>query len=73
LKRKVADGSHIQLSPWHDLPLRPTAGPSGEKADLDIYTGVIEIERGTTAKMEVETKQVRTPIVQDKKKDKVTG
>jgi len=34
---------------------------------------VIEIERATTMKMEVETTMQGNPIVQDQKKDKATG
>ena len=40
------------LSPWHSLPLRPQ---DASPVDPDIFTGFIEITRGTTAKMEVTT------------------
>ena len=60
------------ISPWHDLPLRPKV-EEGESQELDVFTGVIEIERQSTAKMEVETTMKYNPIVQDKLKDKTTG
>ena len=60
------------VSPWHDLPLHPWSW-TGEKGELDVFTGVIEITRNTTAKMEVETTRKSNPVVQDQKKDKKTG
>lgn len=53
-----------KISPWHDLPMKP------EKSELDVFNGVIEITRNTTAKMEVETTKEHNPIVQDQKKNK---
>jgi len=50
------------MSPWHDLALKL------EGSDLDIVQGLIEITRGTTAKMEVATTKPFNPIVQDLKK-----
>ena len=55
------------LSAWHDIPLR------NEGDELDVFNSVIEIERATTMKMEVETTMAGNPIVQDQKKDKKTG
>lgn len=55
------------LSAWHDLPLQPLG------AETDVFSSVIEITRGTTEKMEVETTAEYTPIVQDQKKSKETG
>jgi len=37
---------------------------------LDIIQGIIEIERNTNRKLEVETTREHNPIVQDRKKDK---
>ena len=54
--------NRVQVSPWHDLALKP------EGSDLDIVQGIIEITRGTTAKMEIATKTAFNPIVQDLKK-----
>ena len=62
LQRASAD-----ISPWHDLHLRP------DSKELDIFNSVIEIQRQTTEKFEVETTVKFNPIVQDLKKDKQTG
>ncbi len=53
------------MSPWHDLSLRPQ-----NNNELDVFHGLIEITRNTTAKMEVETDLVGNPIVQTKRKTK---
>jgi inorganic pyrophosphatase len=47
------------MSPWHDIPLKP------ENSETDIYNSIMEITRGTTEKMEVETTMEHNPIVQD--------
>jgi inorganic pyrophosphatase len=47
------------ISPWHDILMKP------EDSELDVFNGVIEITRNTTAKMEVETTKEYNPIVQD--------
>ena len=49
------------ISPWHDLPLHPWV----EKGELDVFTGLMEITRNTTAKFEVETTRLNNPVVQD--------
>lgn len=41
-----------------------------EDSEQDVFNGVIEITRNTTAKMEVETTSEHNPIVQDQKKNK---
>lgn len=51
--------SDKKLSPWHDIPMKP------EGSELDIFNGIIEITRNTSAKMEVETTSEHNPIVQD--------
>lgn len=51
-----------RLSPWHDLPLTGTGGSFG---------GIIEIPRGTTAKMEVSKSDELNPIKQDVKNGKL--
>ena len=51
-----------KISSWHDVPLR---SPSG---NLHV---VIEIPRMTSAKMEMATKEVSTPIKQDTKKGRL--
>lgn len=53
------------MSPWHDLPLRAT-GATADGQPLFHY--VNEIARGTTAKMEIATKEKGNPIKQDVKK-----
>jgi len=50
-------------SPWHDIPLR-----GNTPGTLNM---VVEIPRYTLAKMEVDTKAVNNPIVQDEKKGNV--
>ena len=57
----------MELSPWHNLALKP------HDVETDVYQGFIEIQRGTTAKMEVDTGIDFNPIVQDLKEDKATG
>lgn len=58
----VKDGKTI--SPWHDIPLRPT-----EPAKA--FNFVCEIPLGTTAKMEVQKKVEGNPIMHDTKRGKV--
>jgi inorganic pyrophosphatase len=47
-----------QISPWHDIPLKPAGRAVGE------YTFVCEIPRGTTPKMEINKETEYNPIVQ---------
>lgn len=58
------------ISPWHDLDLKPKTGQKIIDDEKDVFKGIIEITRNTTAKMEVETTTEFNPIVQDQKKDK---
>jgi hypothetical protein len=51
--------SDKKISPWHDIAMKP------EDSELDVFNGIIEITRNTTAKMEVETTSEHNPIVQD--------
>lgn len=52
----------VQLSPWHDIPLRAGDG---------LFNMVCEIPKETKAKMEVATDEPNTPIKQDTKKGKL--
>jgi len=65
--RHFLHSTGAQWSPWHDIALQP------EGSDADVFNAVIEITRGTTEKMEIETTMQYNPIVQDQKKDKTTG
>ena len=67
LYTNINQDDYIPLSPWHGLPLQP------ENAEPDVFQGLIEITRGTTAKMEVDTTDEYNPIVQDVKKDRESG
>lgn len=73
LRHQAGDVAEKDISPWHDLPLHPWGWNAGQKGELDVFQGVIEITRNTTAKMEVETTRKSNPVVQDQKKDKKTG
>lgn len=53
----------VPISPWHDIPMKD------EGSEPDVFNGVIEITRGGSAKMEVETTSKFNPIVQDQKKN----
>lgn len=57
---KFTDGAK-PISPWHDIPLFANS----EKTLLNY---VNEIPKGTSAKMEIATDEVFTPIKQDVKK-----
>lgn len=57
----LANGKKI--SPWHDLPAFPLTNDTREAQYL--VTMVNEIPRGSTAKMEVATKEEGNPIKQD--------
>lgn len=50
------------VSAWHDVPVFASAST---------FNAVIEIKRGTTAKMEMATTEARAPIKQDVKKGKL--
>jgi len=52
------------ISYWHDVPLIADA-------EKDLYNMVVEVPKGTTAKMEVMTDDTITPIRQDVKKGKL--
>ncbi|KPA73440.1 putative mitochondrial inorganic pyrophosphatase [Leptomonas pyrrhocoris] len=56
------------ISAWHDLPLRltpTTPTKSAAAADPRLYTSMIEIPRGTRAKMELCKEEKHNPIKQD--------
>lgn len=55
-----------KASYWHDIPCK-----SSENNEL--YNFVIEIPKGTTAKMEMCKNETHNPIKQDVKKNKITG
>merc|ERR1719183_2633149 len=52
-----------QLSPWHDIPLFPPRKPG-------LLNFVVEIPRGTRAKLECGVKEAGNAIIQDSKKGK---
>lgn len=53
---------YIQVSPWHDVPLRSGDG---------VFNFIVEIPKESSAKMEVATDEPNTPIKQDTKKGKL--
>jgi len=54
--------SLFQVSPWHDIPLHLGDG---------VFNFVVEIPKESSAKMEVATDEIYTPIKQDTKKGKL--
>ncbi|XP_047324576.1 soluble inorganic pyrophosphatase 6, chloroplastic-like [Impatiens glandulifera] len=56
------DQSGKNISPWHDIPLHLGDG---------VYNFIVEIPKESSAKMEVATDEVFTPIKQDTKKGKL--
>ncbi|MFS7920688.1 putative inorganic diphosphatase [Helianthus anomalus] len=56
------DDSGKKVSPWHDIPLH-----TGDGA----FNFIVEIPKETSAKMEVATDEIYTPIKQDTKKGKL--
>lgn len=56
------DTSGKKVSPWHDIPLQLGDG---------IFNFVVEIPKESSAKMEVATDELYTPIKQDTKKGKL--
>ncbi|KAL6580885.1 Soluble inorganic pyrophosphatase 6, chloroplastic [Orobanche minor] len=56
------DNSWKKISPWHDVPLQ--LGDS-------IFNFIVEIPKESSAKMEVATDELFTPIKQDTKKGKL--
>lgn len=58
----VSVDSNLQVSPWHDIPLQLGDG---------VFNFVVEIPKETSAKMEVATEEIYTPIKQDTKKGKL--
>jgi len=53
-----------KMSPWHDIPLFPPRAPG-------LLNFVVEIPRGTRAKLECGVKETGNPIIQDTKKGKL--
>lgn len=62
-ERGVPLSHATRLSPWFDVPLRPD--PSAR----DVFSFVVEIPKGTNAKMEAALDEEFHPIKQDKNKD----
>ncbi|XP_073126289.1 soluble inorganic pyrophosphatase 6, chloroplastic [Henckelia pumila] len=56
------DNSGKKISPWHDIPLHLGDG---------VFNYIVEIPKESSAKMEVATDEVFTPIKQDTKKGKL--
>jgi len=56
------DDSSKKISPWHDIPLQIGHG---------IFNFIVEIPKESSAKMEVATDELFTPIKQDIKKGKL--
>jgi len=59
------DASGAKISPWHDISMKPAGS-----AD-DVFNMVTEIPKMGTAKMEIDTKGEKNPIMQDMKKGKL--
>ncbi|KAK0591163.1 hypothetical protein LWI29_036377 [Acer saccharum] len=57
-----SDKSGKKVSPWHDIPLQIGDG---------VFNFIVEIPKETSAKMEVATDELYTPIKQDTKKGKL--
>jgi 3'-phosphoadenosine 5'-phosphosulfate synthase len=59
-------GSKWPVSPWHDVPLKlpPTTSSPGEQ----LFNMVVEIPKGSLAKLEVQKELAHNPIRQDTKK-----
>ena len=55
------------LSPWHDIDLIPSTMESNH------ITGVIEISKGDTSKMEIGLSEPHNPVMSDTNKNKETG
>jgi len=58
------ENEHGKMSPWHDIPLFPPRNPG-------LLNFVVEIPRGTRAKLECGVKEAGNPIIQDTKKGKL--
>lgn len=58
----LVDNSGKKISPWHDIPLHLGDG---------VFNFVVEIPKESSAKMEVATDELYTPIKQDTKKGKL--
>ncbi|XP_075520793.1 soluble inorganic pyrophosphatase 6, chloroplastic [Primulina tabacum] len=56
------DNSGKKISPWHDIPLQLGDG---------VFNFIVEIPKESSAKMEIATDEVFTPIKQDTKKGKL--
>ncbi|XP_012459452.1 soluble inorganic pyrophosphatase 6, chloroplastic isoform X1 [Gossypium raimondii] len=56
------DNSGKKISPWHDVPLHLGDG---------VFSFIVEIPKESSAKMEVATDELYTPIKQDTKKGKL--
>ena len=59
--------SNELMSPWHDVELIPSTFQSNH------ITGVTEITRGTTAKMECSPSLPFNPVLSDTRRNKETG
>ncbi|KAI3827920.1 hypothetical protein L1987_02009 [Smallanthus sonchifolius] len=57
------DNSGKKVSPWHDIPLHLGDGA---------FNFIVEIHKESSAKMEVATDEIFTPIKHDTKKGKLT-
>eukprot|EP00635_Sarcinochrysidales_sp_CCMP3193_P003371 CAMPEP_0118897080 /NCGR_PEP_ID=MMETSP1166-20130328/4636_1 /TAXON_ID=1104430 /ORGANISM="Chrysoreinhardia sp, Strain CCMP3193" /LENGTH=284 /DNA_ID=CAMNT_0006836147 /DNA_START=29 /DNA_END=883 /DNA_ORIENTATION=+ len=64
-KQFFVNPSGEKVSPWHDIPMQPLDAPAF------VFNMVTEIPKYGTAKMEVDTKAAKNPIVQDTKKGKL--
>lgn len=63
--KRYVNGGYLccfKVSPWHDIPLH-----TGDGA----FNFIVEIPKESSAKMEVATDEVFTPIKQDTKKGKL--
>lgn len=61
-----------QMSPWHDISLWPTQSIREKLVDdTNVFMFVLEIPRGSKAKMEINKETPYNPIIQDTKKGKL--
>ena len=59
--------SNKPLSPWHDLEMIPSTFQENH------ITGIIEISKGKTSKLEISLTEEHNPVMSDTNKNKETG
>lgn len=66
-----SSSSSSKISPWHDIPIKPSKSGSFRSKDKgdDVFNFVVEIPMFSTAKLEVQKEEPYNPIMQDLNKD----